>query len=214
MLSTFPCSPSAPRRRTMSCNASTSCLPSKIPRSASPLRRTDSYLSLTELSGGHSSPASNSCTSVLRFIENQEKIFKQPRGLTFTSHKPSSVHATTATTTKSSSSSSSSRGVHRQRTSSPLSPVLRLLPPRPSFPRSKPEPDLYKVAIITRMRFSHGSQKTRRSHLAVSVLSAIKDLEVIVERQRKEEEGDIIFGDELFDNSWFGVSSDDLDMTL
>lgn len=201
-ISSFPqCSTFVPHRRSMSFNASSSCLPSKLSRSASPLRRTGSYLSLTELSGGSSQPATNSCASVRRFIEHQEKRFKQSHGLTITSHKPSSVLA----------ASKSCSGAHRQRTSSPLSPVPHLLPPRPSFPRSKPEPDLYKVAIITRMRTSHpGGQK-----VSISVLSATKDLETMVAGSQKDDDSTTTIDDvdESSNNSWYTLASDDREMT-
>ncbi|KAG1841127.1 hypothetical protein DFJ58DRAFT_907761 [Suillus subalutaceus] len=78
------------------------------------------------------------------------------------------------------------RSPHKQivglRTSSPLSPTPKLLPPRASFPRSKPEPDLYRIAIRTRMRCSPEGAKILRMgpRMAVSILAATRDLEMLV----------------------------------
>ncbi|KIJ67032.1 hypothetical protein HYDPIDRAFT_174300 [Hydnomerulius pinastri MD-312] len=68
------------------------------------------------------------------------------------------------------------------RTTSPLAPQRKLLPPRASFPRSKPEPDLYRVAIKANMRSSPEGEKILRMgpRLAVSILSATRELERIV----------------------------------
>jgi len=68
------------------------------------------------------------------------------------------------------------------RTSSPLSPTQKLLPPRASFPRSKPEPDLYRVAIRARMRCSPEGAKILRMgpRMAVSILAATRELEMLV----------------------------------
>ncbi|KAG2140156.1 hypothetical protein DEU56DRAFT_798976 [Suillus clintonianus] len=68
------------------------------------------------------------------------------------------------------------------RTSSPLSPTQKLLPPRASFPRSKPEPDLYRIAIKARMRCSPEGAKILRMgpRMAVSILAATRDLEMLV----------------------------------
>ncbi|KZP05357.1 hypothetical protein FIBSPDRAFT_673981, partial [Athelia psychrophila] len=71
---------------------------------------------------------------------------------------------------------------HFPRASSPLSPCRKLLPPRASFPRSRQEPDLYKVAITARMKCSPEGQKilSMGPRLAVSILTATRDLEQIV----------------------------------
>ncbi|KAG2126751.1 hypothetical protein BD769DRAFT_1628418 [Suillus cothurnatus] len=79
-----------------------------------------------------------------------------------------------------------SRAPHKQsaglRTSSPLSPTPKPLPPRASFPRSKPEPDLYRIAIKARMRCSPEGAKILRMgpRMAVSILAATRDLEMLV----------------------------------
>jgi hypothetical protein len=78
------------------------------------------------------------------------------------------------------------------RTSSPLSPTRKLLPPRASFPRSKPEPDLYRIAIRARMRCSPEGAKILRMgpRMAVSILAATRDLEMLVSTQ------ELIFNDD------------------
>lgn len=78
------------------------------------------------------------------------------------------------------------------RTSSPLSPTQKLLPPRASFPRSKPEPDLYRIAIRARMRCSPEGAKILRMgpRMAVSILAATRDLEMLVSTQ------ELIFNDD------------------
>jgi len=100
------------------------------------------------------------------------------------------------------------------RTSSPLSPVPQTLPPRQAFPRSKAEPDLYKVAIRTRMQASDEGQKILQmgSHLAVQIINATKELEGIVAAQHPDLDGDIAMGDAQLGNSWLVVSSDDWEM--
>ncbi|KAJ3554540.1 hypothetical protein NM688_g3055 [Phlebia brevispora] len=99
------------------------------------------------------------------------------------------------------------------RTTSPLAPTRSILPPRANFPKSKPEPDLYRVAITTRMRMSSEGQKILHMgpRLALSIYDATKELERIVASQR-DMEGDIIMTDAegLLSSSW--VVLDDWDM--
>ncbi|EIN04055.1 hypothetical protein PUNSTDRAFT_128571 [Punctularia strigosozonata HHB-11173 SS5] len=72
----------------------------------------------------------------------------------------------------------------RHRTSSPLSPVQKLLPARPVFPRSKPdsEADLHRRAIVARMRCSPEGQKILMmgARVAISMMSATRELEALV----------------------------------
>ena len=88
------------------------------------------------------------------------------------------------------------------RTSSPLSPLRTVLPGRPVFPRSKQEPDLYRVAIKTHMRSSPEGQKILHMgpRLALSIITATKDLERIVADQERErdKDNDIIMSDSTF----------------
>ncbi|TFK46102.1 hypothetical protein OE88DRAFT_1053737 [Heliocybe sulcata] len=90
-----------------------------------------------------------------------------------------------------------------QRTTSPLSPhpqaTTSATPPRlsPRRQRGKREPDLYRVAILTRMRCSPEGQKIllMGPRLAVSILSATRELErmVAIERDR---DGDVVMKQE------------------
>ena len=81
------------------------------------------------------------------------------------------------------------------RTTSPLAPTRKLLPPRASFPRSKPEPDLYRTALKARMRSSPEGEKILRMgpRLAIAILSATRELERIVSAH---EDDDVTMGDE------------------
>ena len=85
--------------------------------------------------------------------------------------------------------------VHHIRTTSPLAPTRKLLPPRATFPRSKPEPDLYRTALKGRMRSSpEGEQILRMGpRLAISILSATRELEQIVSAH---EDDDVTMGDD------------------
>ena len=99
------------------------------------------------------------------------------------------------------------------RTSSPLSPLRTVLPGRPVFPRSKQEPDLYRVAIKTHMRSSPEGQKILHMgpRLALSIITATKDLERIVadqERERdRDRDNDIVMSDSTFNLSTSTLAS-------
>ncbi|KAF8896537.1 hypothetical protein BD779DRAFT_1466458 [Infundibulicybe gibba] len=71
-------------------------------------------------------------------------------------------------------------------------PSRHVLPGRPVFPRSKPEPDLYRKAITTRMQSTPEGQNILRMgpRLAVSIMSATLELERIVAAQSDRENGD------------------------
>ena len=77
-----------------------------------------------------------------------------------------------------------------RRPTSPLAPVRTPRPPRLAFPRSRPEPDLYRKAITARMRGSPEGQKIllMGARLAVSILTATRELERIVARNNLESE--------------------------
>lgn len=99
------------------------------------------------------------------------------------------------------------------RTSSPLSPLRTVLPGRPVFPRSKQEPDLYRVAIKTHMRSSPEGQKILHMgpRLALSIITATKDLERIVadqERERdRDRDNDVVMSDSTFNLSTSTLAS-------
>jgi hypothetical protein len=88
-------------------------------------------------------------------------------------------------------------------------------PARTHFPRSKPEPDLYRIAITTRMRMSAEGQKILHMgpRLAFSIYNATRELEQIVASQR-DGEGDVDMrdGDGLLTSSWVAVAGDDWEM--
>lgn len=118
------------------------------------------------------------------------------------------------------------------RTSSPLSPLRTVLPGRPVFPRSKQEPDLYRVALKTHMRSSPEGQKILHMgpRLALSIITATKDLERIVADQERERDrnrdSDIIMSDSTFSlsastlaspvltKSWVFVKNETLDWEM
>ncbi|KAF8879322.1 hypothetical protein CPB84DRAFT_1626623, partial [Gymnopilus junonius] len=76
-----------------------------------------------------------------------------------------------------------------QRSSSPLNPAQHPLPGRPVFPRSKPEPDLYRTAIKMRMRGSPEGLRVLHMgpRLAMSIMNATRELEKIVADQTIQE---------------------------
>ncbi|KAI0690644.1 hypothetical protein BC835DRAFT_1407484 [Cytidiella melzeri] len=102
------------------------------------------------------------------------------------------------------------------RTSSPLAPTRSVLPPRTHFPRSKAEPDLYRVAIIGRMRMSAEGQKILHMgpRLAMSIYTATRDLEQIVANQ-SDYDGDVNMtgdGGQVLSTSWVVVPQEDWEM--
>lgn len=96
-----------------------------------------------------------------------------------------------------SSAPSASANKASVRKTSPLAPTRTVLPPRASFPRSKPEPDLYRVAIKKRMANSPEGEKILRMgpRPAVAVLTAMRELERIVSAAGYEDD-DIIMADD------------------
>jgi len=206
--------PSGPRKRTSSFSTPK---PYKAPRMSS-LRRTTSYLVLPDLEGPPQfdkqvSSSSSDCTAlVLRHYKEQ----RQRR------RKAQVIHAVPQFTIGPGPSSSSPPiqmptpvATPFPRASSPLAPNPKLLPPRASFPRSKHEPDLYKVAITTRMRCSPEGQKilTMGPRLAVSILTATRELERIVASQM-EVDGDISMTDSTLSKSWVVISGEERDWEM
>ncbi|KAF9234235.1 hypothetical protein BU15DRAFT_79256 [Melanogaster broomeanus] len=74
------------------------------------------------------------------------------------------------------------------------------------FPRSKPEPDLYRVALKARMRSSPEGEKILRMgpRLAITILSATRELERIVSAQ----EDDMMMDDTDYDHWGIGHGHD------
>lgn len=91
----------------------------------------------------------------------------------------------------------------------------RCAPPRTHFPRAKHEPDLYRIAITTRMRMSPEGQKILHMgpRLALSIYSATRELEQIVAAQR-DADGDVDMRDPDARRaaSWVAVGADDWEM--
>ena len=195
--------------------------------SPSPLRRSGSFLSLADLAG--SRPRIDPYVSVQGFIDNREKPFKRLRS--------SSSSATAKSTPKLSKPETPPTHYHPHspKTPSPLSGPHRASCEtyRPPFPRSKPQPDLYRLAITAHMRSSFqiqqelefSLQQQRRqqrdagfrigSPLALSILNATRDLEVLVASQQhqRDADGDVPMTD-CPSNSWvsIGLPGEDWEM--
>ncbi|KAG6901608.1 hypothetical protein C0995_010017 [Termitomyces sp. Mi166 len=198
-----------PRKRT----SSFSCPPAKAPRvsmaAASPLRRTESYIAIHRRRPSPTPPPSVRSLTRTTVRQATKPVPKSPLPLPPPHPTPS------------------------PRQSSPLSPARTPLPSRPLFPRSRPEPDLYRKALKTSMKGSPEGQKILRMgpHLAVSMMSATMELERIVARAASDDadpdpdaqgetdedaEGDVVMHDvttpqqQQLTMSWFPV--DDWEM--
>jgi len=177
--------------------------------SSSPLRRSGSFLSLSDLSG---SSRIDPYVSVHSFIDDREKPFKR------LNRSSSSGTKSTPKITKQETPSTYYHP-HSPKTPSPLSGLHQTTYEtyRPSFPRSKPQPDLYRLAITAHMRSSFQIQQEREfvleqqrrqqldagfrigSPLAVSIMNATRDLEVLVasqqQQQQRDADGDVPMSD-------------------
>ena len=207
-----PSPPSNPRKRTTSFFEP---LPRKTSRTM--LYRTESFLSLSDYSDeGHSeggsflhmtstpTPTPSPRLAPLHYSRLHYKVQRE-RDTTKLGRKRAEF--TIAPTSSPSGTSPSKRGsrvapkpqsqpaVPHLRTTSPLAPARKLLSPRATFPRSKPEPDLYRMALETMMRSSPEGEKILRMgpRLAIAILSATKELERIVSAH---EDDDVMMGDE------------------
>ncbi|KAF9048778.1 hypothetical protein BJ165DRAFT_1056749 [Panaeolus papilionaceus] len=84
------------------------------------------------------------------------------------------------------------------RTSSPLAPTPKSINPRPVFPRSKAEPDLYKTALKGCLKKSPDGQRVLHmgARLAMSIFVATRELERLVAMDSfRDAEGDVTMGD-------------------
>ena len=188
---------------------------------SSPLRRTGSFLSLSELSG--SSSRLGPYVSVQGFIDDREKPFKR---LNRSSSSPGNTKS--APKVSKPETPPTYYHPHSPKTPSPLSGLHQSSYEtyRPSFPRSKPQPDLYKLAITAHMRSSFQIQQEREfaidqqrrqqldagfrigSPLAVSIMNATRDLEVLVasqQQQQRDADGDVPMSD-CPSSSWVTIS--------
>jgi len=188
-------SPANPRKRVSSFSQPN---PSKSSRMS--LRRTASFLSLSDYDGNdglsHKSGPSlypNSQPTVVPYHRTlyHYKEQRDRRKALINRNRPEFTIAPCSTKQPTKSTLYAPKPHHPPkqttglRTSSPLSPIQKLLPPRASFPRSKPEPDLYRIAIRARMRCSPEGAKILRMgpRMAVSILTATRDLEMLVSTQ-------------------------------
>lgn len=82
----------------------------------------------------------------------------------------------------------------------------RFLPPRERYPSSRPEPDLYRQALVARMRASpEGAQILRMgAHAAVTMLNATRELEALV--AGVDDDFDMDLDDESHDEPKLGDS--------
>ncbi|KAI0951097.1 hypothetical protein AcW1_008229 [Taiwanofungus camphoratus] len=192
-------------------------------KSARTLRRTGSYLSLTDMQAGvdpplygRGGPSSSmaDCSAVvpytrsLRYYKEQRERRKAPftRSHAFVIESPRSSPPNTY--------SPSRITMPRGRTTSPLAPTQGMRPARASFPRSKPEPDLYRVAITTRMRMSPEGRQILNigPRLAMSILTATRELEKIVAAERDSDRGVAMNDETPLSTSWVVVPPEDWEM--
>lgn len=222
--STSSQNPSGSRKRTMS--FSTTPLPHKSSRM---LQRSGSYLSLSDMQAGVQSQLYGrggpfSSTAILDFSSvpytRTLRYYKEQRDKRKASlpRFPPTVYYPAKPLIVSLPSTPAPRATEvtvtpKPRMSSPLSPVPCSRPPRSSFPRSKREPDLYRVAITTRMRMTPEGQKILHMgpRLALSILTATRELEKIVAAQR-ESDSDIFMAPSVpepsVNASWRGLPED------
>jgi hypothetical protein len=215
-----------PRKRTSSsfCTPSSSCAParpSKAPRlGMSTLTRTESCASIdpsapyTSYMRTGSSKVEHRLGTSSKSISRGAPAFPAARDDT-PIVAPTPRHSTTSTPSYQQHSPRSSTPIISCRTSSPLSPSRKFLPARPSFPRSKAEPDLYRLAIKTRMQ--HSPQGNKILHmgprLAVSIMTATLELERIIAAQPQDV--DMMDDDEphlSMNGPWVVVPGEDWEM--
>ena len=194
------------------------------PKPARPLARSGSYISLTDMQIKHPSkqgPYSahrHDATSLAAYThiprQPRERRKSVPRGSTSEritvstkSARPTPLILAPATPPMASLRNSASAFA-----SAPMRPIVHT---RTHFPRSKPEPDLYRIAVTTRMRNSPEGQKILHMgpRLAFSIYNATRELEQIV-ASRRDAEGDVDMGDAdgLLGASWVAVPREDWEM--
>ena len=156
-----------------------------------PLCRTGSYLSLADMQAavytplyGREGPTKSFSSADSFVIGKYDARMRKRRAAPC---RVPSVHTPSAPAPKPSTSQvfSSRRTPCRPRCSSPLAPVQRDLPERPSLPKTKKrELDLYRTAIEARMRMSPVGrnilQMAPREAMSMSVRTATEALECLV----------------------------------
>ncbi|GJE96564.1 hypothetical protein PsYK624_127620 [Phanerochaete sordida] len=197
-------------------------------KAARPLARSASYISLVDPHHFYSQPRAgpsshkHDSVSLQAYTRLPRQPTKEPRERRKSSPRNCSSDRITLQpkTTRPSSPTPAPAPMSGLRTPSPLAPApLRAVPAaRTHFPRSKPEPDLYRVAITTRMRKSPEGQKILHMgpRLAFSIYNATRELEKLVASQtQRDAEGDVDMadsGDMLLTSSWVAVARDDWEM--
>lgn len=198
-------SPVAPRKRTMSFSTP------QTAKSSRPLRRSGSYLSLSDMQACKAGTSLSHMNDLTPYTRPSRHLKERRRSLSRACTEQITIRLQPSQSSTPPPSQYTMSTVFR--TSSPLAPSRSILPPRATFPKSKGEPDLHRVAITTCMRMSPEGQKVLHMgpRLALSIYNATQELERIVASQR-DGEGDIIMvdADVFVGNSW--VSLDDWDM--
>ncbi|KIK52662.1 hypothetical protein GYMLUDRAFT_64112 [Collybiopsis luxurians FD-317 M1] len=171
----------------------------------SSLRRTESFLCLSDMQNSCNKSHPPTATASVRRSSKSERDRRKSIidfAVSTTAAKPSPpVPCATPTPQRSTPTSSSKQypNCSTYRSSSPLSPNPNrtVLPGRPIFPRSKQEPDLYRQAIIARMRCSPEGQRILHMgpKLALSIMSATRELERLVAAQGEREDNDVVMAD-------------------
>lgn len=215
--------PVTPRKRTSSFS---SPQPTKAAR---PLSRSGSYIFLADTQERHSHPKAGpsyhkhdtvSLEAYTRLPRQPTKEPRERRKSVSRSRSSERIIITPKTPHLSSSSSAPPQPLPMPglRTPPPLAPTPVRTPnaARAHFPRSKPEPDLYRIAITTRMRMSPDGQKILHMgpRLAFSIHNATRELEKLVASQR-DAEGDVDMrdgSDSLLTSPWVAIAGDDWEM--
>lgn len=208
------------RKRIMSFSS-----PQPLKSARTPLRRTGSFLSLADMQAAQDlhikragSPTLHLGTSDASVPYNRSlRHYKEQRDRRKSVARACGEAPPVFTVTPIHATAPVQAPLPRQRKSSPLPPQPDSLPPRTHFPRSKPEPDLYRVAITTLMRLSPQGQKILHMgpRLALSIHTATLELERIVASHR-DCDGDISMcnggGETLLSTSWVVVPPEDWEM--
>ncbi|KAJ4480164.1 hypothetical protein J3R30DRAFT_2588927 [Lentinula aciculospora] len=215
-------SPAVPRKRTTSFCCS-SPRPTKSPRTGmGSLRRTESFLCLRDMQKKSSASTSTTTTTTNRSSRERPKpvdytayviAAKSPSPIS----SPTSSPVTTPTLQRAVQSTSRQYSMNcTYRSSSPLSPNRTPLPGRPIFPKSRTEPDLYKKAIIARMRCSPEGQRILHMgpKLAFSIMAATKELERIVAAQDTDNDVAMSETSPTLSHSWVVVSPEAQDWEM
>ena len=189
-----------------------------IKSARTPLRRTGSFLSLADMQTAEYTPLygrdgpAKSYTALDSLVIGQYDARMRKRR-TASPRFPSIQVSPVLKASSSHIILTSRRTAPKPRRSSPLAPVQKSLPERPSLPCTKKrEPDLYRTAIETRMRLSPLGRNILamgpRIAMSMSVISATEALESLVAAH-----GDCDMPDmPALSASWVDLSQEDWEM--